>query len=163
MLPDSVSALVDSDDLRPSPCADPCCRLLLLVAFKGQEKGNVTPPNARLRPQILGIVRRSSYGTLRARIGSQPDARRYLVESRCRQTRRRLRAFAELSCSSTRVCLQPDSSATESSPRRACSESQPLAATRRRKPAREESGPRTRFLRLPRWGRRPALLRSPAR
>jgi hypothetical protein len=30
-----------SDDLRPSPCVGPCCHLLLLVASKGQEKGNV--------------------------------------------------------------------------------------------------------------------------
>ena len=63
--PDSVSALVDCDDLRPSPCVGLCCRLLFRIAFKGQEKGNVTPPNAGLQPQILGIVRRSSYGTLR--------------------------------------------------------------------------------------------------
>ena len=59
-------------DLRPSPCADPCCRLLLLVAFKGQEKGNVTSRNARLRPakpcgpvvflslQIMGLAQTDS-------------------------------------------------------------------------------------------------------
>lgn len=41
MLPDSVSAPVDFVKLQASPRADPCCRLPLVVAFKGQEKGNV--------------------------------------------------------------------------------------------------------------------------
>src|SRR5437667_6738554 len=40
-LPDRAPSLVESGDFQPSLCAAACCRLLLLVASKGQEKGNV--------------------------------------------------------------------------------------------------------------------------
>jgi hypothetical protein len=47
VLPDSVVTPVDSGELRPSPCADTCRRLPLLVASIGQEKGNVTHADER--------------------------------------------------------------------------------------------------------------------
>src|SRR5262249_395645 len=50
--PHRTLSLIESSDFRPSLCVAPCCRLLLLVASKGQEKGNV--PGAFPRRSRIG-------------------------------------------------------------------------------------------------------------
>jgi hypothetical protein len=45
--PDRASSLGESDIYRPSPCAGACCSLPLLVAPKGQEKGNAETRRSR--------------------------------------------------------------------------------------------------------------------
>src|SRR5437773_11860180 len=47
-LPDGAPSLGEPVDSRPSLCAELCCRLRLLVAPKGQEKGNI--PSILLTP-----------------------------------------------------------------------------------------------------------------
>jgi hypothetical protein len=53
-LPDRASAQRKSNDFRLSLCAALCCRLPLLVAPKGQEKGNVSGSSPRRRRSSIG-------------------------------------------------------------------------------------------------------------
>jgi len=67
-LPNGASSVVESGYLLPSLCSALCCRLLLLVAPKGQEKGNVPrtlpPRDNRVLAKDNSLRKLASSGSL---------------------------------------------------------------------------------------------------